>query len=370
MIVPRAPIALPLVISTVAHGLILLLLFLGGRFAWPAPPIPIEVVPAHRAIKRVGPVEKRADQQSAKEAGAPSKPGAGPIKRKPKPKLPPAPPAPPPPQTTDLAPFAPEDAHLVVLLRMDKLRKSPHRAGTEALLQALPDWSTLVTGSGVSPIDDLDALLIATADPRDATATFLAARHADTPKLRALTGRTLPAGDPRVFRSLAPGLTVLTQPDAARQLDGNVDMGSDARRSWLTKLEQFDRVAQAPDGPAVLVTLADAPSLVSFGGGLPTPLAIALAATAEASPALRLQVIFADADAAQKFVDAWPQILSRYRTATALLGLSSALDGLKLSSDGAKVELAGRVPEGQMRLALNFARALVPQPAPLDADMR
>jgi hypothetical protein len=346
---PRATMVAPLAISTAAHAAVLGLLYLGAHIRWPAPPIPIEVRPAHRAVERTGPVEQRGDPKS--QAKPPTEKSAGAKAPKPAP-----PKALPPPETTDLSPFAPDDAHLVVLLRMDKLRKSPHRAGTEALLAALPDWSTLVAGSGVSPIDDFEALLIATANPHDVTATFLAARHGDTPKVRALAGRTLPAGDPRIFKVVKPGLTILTQPNELR-----TDMG-DPRTTWLKQLEQFDQVAQSDSGPAVLVTLSDAPALVRFGAGLPTPQAVALAATAEASPSVRVRVVFATAAEAEAFVHAWPEIMQRYRSATALLGLSRALDGFSIDAKDRDVELTGRIPEAQVRLGLNWARAALPQP--------
>jgi hypothetical protein len=348
----------PLVLSTAGHALILALLFLGAHLSWPAPPIPIEVRTAHRAVQRTGPVEKRGAPTAQDKPPKPKSAGEKGAK--------PSPPKPlPPPETTDLSPFAPDDANLVVLLRMDKLRRSPHRAGAEALIAALPDWSTLVTGSGVSPIDDFEALLIATANPHDVTATFLAARYTDSPKVRALVDRKLPDGDPRIFKVVKPGLTILTQPNELA-----TDMG-DPRIAWLAQLEQFDRVAQADSGPAVLVTLSDAPSLIHFGDGLPTPQAIALAATADASPAVRVRVIFANAAEAQAFGRAWPDILRRYRSATALLGLSRALDDFALTINDAQLELTGRVPEVQLRLALNWVRALIPQspPSPLDAGV-
>jgi hypothetical protein len=344
----------PLVISAAGHALVFALFFLGAHLTWPAPPIPIEVRTSHRAVQRTGPVEQRGNPKEQTKPKTPTK-GAGDKVTKPK--------TPPPPETTDLSPFAPDDANLVVLLRMDKLRRSPHRAGAEALLSALPDWNTLVAGSGVSPIDDFEALLIATADPRSVTATFLAARHADTPKTRALVERKLPDWDPRVFKVVKPGLTILTQPNELAR-----DMG-DPRTTWLAQLEQFDRVAQADNGPAVLVTLSDAPALIHFGDGLPTPQAIALAATADASPALRVRVVFANAAEAQAFARAWPGIRQRYKEATAFLGLSPAIDGLTLDVNDAQVELSGRIAEAQMRLGLNWVRALVPPPprAVLDA---
>ena len=343
----------PLVISAAGHALVFALFFLGAHLTWPAPPIPIEVRTSHRAVQRVGPVERRGDP---KQPAKPISKGAGDKVAKPAPKTPP------PPETTDLSPFAPDDANLVVLLRMDKLRRSPHRAGAEALMSALPDWSTLVAGSGVSPIDDFEALLIATADPHSVTATFLAARHADTPKTRALVGRKLPDWDSRVFKVVKPGLTILTQPSELAR-----DMG-DPRTTWLAQLEQFDRVAQADNGPAVLVTLSDAPSLIHFGDGLPTPQAIALASTGDASPAVRVRVIFANAAEAQAFARAWPGIRQRYKEATAFLGLAPALDNFTIDINDAQVELTGRVAEAQMRLGLNWVRALIPPPrAVLDA---
>src|SRR6478609_4213156 len=175
MVARRPTMIAPLAISTAGHALVFALFFIGAHLPWPAPPIPIEVRTSHRSVQRTGPVEQRANPQQ--QAKKPPTKGAGDKVSKPTPKTPP------PPETTDLSPFAPDDAHLVVLLRMDKLRNSPHRAGAEALLSALPDWNTLVVGSDVSPIDDFEALLIATANPHDVTATFLAARYADAPKI-------------------------------------------------------------------------------------------------------------------------------------------------------------------------------------------
>jgi len=221
-------------------------------------------------------------------------------------------------------------------------------------------------GTGLAPFADFEALLTATADPHDVTATFLAARFHDSPKVRAVTARAVRPGDPRVFRVLAPGLAVLTQPGDAARLDGAraADGGAESPQArWLVELERFDRVARDEGGPAVVVTLSDAPSLLRLGDGLPTPLAMALAVTGDASPSLRLKLVFAGADDAERFAGAWPLILQRWRQRTALLGLSPALDGLKLERDGAQLELAGRVPEAQTRLALAFARAFLPHPA-------
>ncbi len=348
-----------LAVSTAGHALLLGAIALAGRYAWPAAPIPIEMVAPrpHAARPPPPPAPPPAPAASInKGAGGARKANGTP------------PPSPAPelalPSTNDLKPFAPDDANLVVLLRSDKLRASPHRRNVETLLSALPDYDTLLGGTGLSPIQDLDVLLIATNDPRSITATFLAARYPDSAKLRALLSRPLMAGDPRVFRTLKPGLTVLTRPDGAARLDaalsGHTDGGDDPRIRWLHDLENFDQVAQSADGPALLVTISDVQALMRFGGGLPTPLALALAMTAEAAPSLRLKAVFATPDEAAQFAVAWPEIVARWRSATALLGLSPMLDGLSPLQHGAEIELLGRLPEKQMMLGLGWASSLVP----------
>lgn len=355
----------PVAISVTLHALLVAVLLLGGRFSWPAPPIPIELLPAtHHAGPRP-PSEPQPQTGSAPTARAP---GSG------RAKPPPRPPAPPqPPSTQDLKPYAPDDANLVVLLRSDKLRASPHRAAAEQLLSALPDYATLLGGTGLSPIDDFEALLIATANPRDVTATFLAARFHDDAKIRAIGDRPLHGGDPRVFRFPSPGLAVLLHPEEALQLDGPRDAGVDPRARWVQQLAQFDQAAAGANGPAILVTLSDLPSLLRFGDGLPTPQAVALALTADGSALVHLKALFLVDGDAERMEREWPEILRRFRSVATLLKLDTALDDLKLTRTGAQLDVEGRIPQSQLERGLALAVSFLPHPpplaTPLDAGM-
>jgi hypothetical protein len=349
-----------LALSAAAHVLLVAVVALAGRFAWPAPPIPIEVVmPKPRSVQPP-PAPKPPPPKSERVAAVNNKEGIPMRKAPAKGEAPP-----PPPPTSDLKPFAPDDANLVILLRSEKLRQSPHRDKIDLLLSALPDYNTLLGGTGLSPIQDLEALLIATNDPRSIVATFLAARYVDSPRLRSVIGRPLMPGDPRVFRTLRPGLTVLTRPEGAAKLDdalaGRADGGDDPRVSWLKQLEQFDQVAKGADGPAFLLTISDVPALLRFGGGLPTPLAMALAVSGDGGPSVRLKAVFARPEEAAQLVAEWPQILQRWRSATMLLGLSAALDGLKISQQRSEAEIVGRIDEKQLQIALNWATTLLPR---------
>jgi hypothetical protein len=49
---------------------------------------------------------------------------------------------------------------------------------------------------------------------------------------------------------------------------------------------------------------------------------------------------------------------------TALLGLASALDGIQIDHKGSEVQLTGRIPEAQLRLAFNWLVPLLPHPPP------
>ncbi len=351
--------------SAALHALPLLLLVEAPRLRWPEAPIPIEVRPAHRPVEKQGPPQ--AGDPRSTEKPRPPAPRPHPARKaagiaKPAP-------APPPPATADLRPFAPGDARIVVLLRTDRLRKSPHKESVQALLEALPDYHTLLAGTGLTPVDDFDALLIATANPYDVTATFLAARHPDDNRLRAaLERRTMPGWDPRVIRHLGPRLSVLTRPEGAARLDGTADGGVDDRAQWLADLGRFERAADEPGGPSMLVTVSDFASLAQLGGGLPTPQAAAIAATADPSPSVRLRLVFADEAEAERFRAEWPDIVARWRSSTMLFGLGGMLDGLAVQRAGADVEVLGRVPEREMRIALSWAKALIPRPpAPVDA---
>jgi len=341
-----------MIVSVALHGLALALLVAGARFSWPSSPLPIEL---KTEVRRAAP----RPQPPPAASTSPAPPGPGP-KRAAKP----APALPPPPEPKDLKGFAPDDATVVVLLRVDKLAKSPNREALEYLCNLLPDYRNLIGQSGTK-LEDFVAVLIATANPRDVAATFIAASYKDSPKIRAIAGHALGPSDPRVFRFVRPGLAVLVRPDEAALMDGApspLDAGLDPRRRWLTQLDQLDQIGTQKDGPAVLITISDVPSLVRLGDGLPTPLAAAVALTLDASPAVRLKTTFASEADAMRMEREWPQILKRYRTATALVGLTAALDGLVLSRNGADLDLSGRLPATEVRLALQLAHAFVPPP--------
>jgi len=349
------------VLSLALHGAFLLGLS-GVSFLRVETPVPIEVLPMKKrppAPPVLDPPKPRPRPQTKPGPTAKPKTAAAPSK---------GPERPPPPPAEDLRAIGPSGANVTIILRGPLLAKSPHRDGVDQLLSILPDYHTLLDGTGLHPFDDLEALLIATPDPRDVSATFLAARHRGDPRLGQLTERRLGGGDPRQFRALGTDLMLLGRPEdllrieraeanAANEVAPNSELAEAAR--WLTALRQFD---QGGKEAAFQLTISDLALLVRIpGGALPLPRTIRLAMSAEASPRVRLLCVFDEEAQAIQFAGTWPEVRVRLRESAPMF--AGALDDLKLSRKEKEVELAGSLPEARVRLALSLAQLLAPRRA-------
>ena len=81
-------------------------------------------------------------------------------------------------------------------MRLDRLRGTDYAAPVGEMLMRLPDGRDFVTGTGLDLFTDLDALLVATPNPLDASVTFVAVRHhLDDAKVRAALTRGAKASD-------------------------------------------------------------------------------------------------------------------------------------------------------------------------------
>lgn len=217
--------------------------------------------------------------------------------------------------TSDLGAYGPEGSRFTVLMRVDRLRGTDYAAPVGELMMRLPDWQDFVSGSGLDPFMDLDALLIATPNPLDVSVTFVAVRHhLEDAKVRGALNQAAKASDrtiswrtqggrpigerhardtrdarrrwqdDRLIVLAAPGLTVLTppayralllapvsSPDAGtaegdaggpRDRDGGADAPAPSAASrkggWASLLTRIDAEEglMPPDG-AVMVNAVD-----------------------------------------------------------------------------------------------------------------
>jgi hypothetical protein len=86
------------------------------------------------------------------------------------------------PIATDIGMWGPEGSRVTLIMRNDRVRRNLHRRNLELILSGLPDWQTLAGGARLNPFDEVDAMLIATSDPRYINRTFLAAVHRIDPR--------------------------------------------------------------------------------------------------------------------------------------------------------------------------------------------
>jgi hypothetical protein len=180
-----------------------------------------------------------------------------------------APRPPPDPATVDLRPYVPPGSQVMLVLRPDRLRGGPFADKLEPILAPLPDYRVIFAPTsqrlGKPLTEAFGALVIASSDPRDVTATFLAVRADvdDAVLMRALGasgwrgGPVGPIGDrqdllverfqdPRVFYLPRAGWALLLRPE---HLPGP---------PWIDRLWEIEAVTgEDARGPIAVLVVAD-----------------------------------------------------------------------------------------------------------------
>ena len=294
-----------------------------------------------------------------------------------------------------LGSLAPGDAALMLLLRMDRLRKSPYEREVRQLLEVFYDHKTLLWSSGLDPIKDFEAMLIATPNPYRVTRTFLAVRHNLSSRVmrRSLNraaryqGKrmrwsrqhsglqgTIPSPprhpkDPRVVilkRSVVmltdPAhipLLALNQPTPGRPPDAGV-----AHTPWIQRLEQMEGTGgQGGEGPGMLLQAINLPRLIRLPRDFKTPLAFRLTIPATAPAEPHALLTFASDSDAKIFLAAIPRRIKQAKRSLLLrfMGVTDLLEQIKLTRKGKIVEATVKLSGDQVRGLLGIFRNMIPQ---------
>ena len=381
----RAPpyLILGLALSLLLHGAVVLLSYVPALALRLLPKLPIEmtILPPKPRPQPAPPVVAALP----KPPSGPPKTGAGGAEAPPrKVAVKKAPAAPTPPKIAALSGLGPSaidrDTGVRVILRMAQLRSSPHRPALVQLLAAFPDTHILAHGTKLPSaealaqvlVDQLQGVLIATPDPTDLTATAFYGTAPDTAPVRALrAGRKRLAWDRRELSEPRPGLLAFARPDllgpgtyaprpAPGALPGDVPPGpAPVDPAWPDELQ----AALLAPGPALSAEILNVQERIRLQGGLPTPTALRLAMSGEASPALILRLELHTPEEAVRLAAVLPELKAKVSTYMFLLGLSGLLDELKVATRGAAVELTGRVPARQLDILLGFLAQQLPPPS-------
>lgn len=315
------------------------------------------------------------------------------------------------PVATDLSMWGPEGARLVVVVRNDRLRNSPHAKSVGDVLDSFPDWRTLVGGADIDPLQEVDTTVIASADPRYINQTFLAAmHHMPAEQVVGLISQGEHGGvtwkeengrligdfeprsgrDPRKFFIPTDGVFVFSRPnfmdDLSAQAPTPRGLEAAIELAQLSKAEQQARLANAAwkqKAPSArratrkppkrddgwlrgLIEVADyggtgsrgAAAMVSTGkisnmrikgyrGTMPQSMHANIYTSADVRITGRM--IFAKQREAEALQDAWPDVMSANRTSLNFVGLYRPLSDAKLSIDHNELIFEFSIPQATMR---------------------
>jgi hypothetical protein len=302
-----------------------------------------------------------------------------------------------------LADLAPGDAALVLALRMDRIRGSPYEHSVRRLLEVFYDHKTLLWSSGLDPVRDFEAMLIATPNPYRVTRTFLVARH-NLPLRRirrALNQATrfknkrmrwrrsgpvlrgeIPSPpklphDPRVVL-LRERLVMLTDPQHIPLLStdllsaaprpgagGSADAGAQRTgKGWLDSMDRLDSAGGGTkEGPGLLLMAINIPRLVRLPPDVPPPHSLEVEIPAVAPTDVKGVLTFINEQDAKRLLQVLPERIKKAKRSILLrlLGVAELLEAIRLKRDGATVRADLHLDAVQVKNTLEMFRSMIPQ---------
>ncbi len=290
--------------------------------------------------------------------------------------------------------LAPGNAKLIVLLRNDRILGSRFEQSVRRLFKSFPDYQFTLGKSNVDPVTDIDAMLIATANPELYAETFLVVSHRiPVPTLKQAIVASFPTEikwetyndkpianpnshdgryNPRsgIYKrsvylpddhtilflkpEVLPTLNVPHVDAIVSTRNEDVDSAEEAQ-SFLQSLGAI-QTSDSPSMPMLFMALQGIEE-VNFGAKMPkfdAPSFIQASLSTDANPHLNMVATFADADQAKAFNDAWPKIVSG-ASSLGIPGLGGVLGGLALTPEDNQVLVAGDLNGNMISLILMFA---------------
>ena len=291
--------------------------------------------------------------------------------------------------------LAPGNAKLIVLVRNDRVIGSRFENSVRRLFRAFPDYRVALGASEIDPVRDIQAMLIATANPQLYAETFLVVSHripaqnlqkyitASFPtrlnwqmhhqRPLAVPDKTDGKFNPRsgIYQRalyLPDEHTVLfLKPEVLPTLDvAHVDAAVHVRDADLKENpEQAQTFLQSLGG----IGLSDSVSMptiflmvqgiegIKLGRSMPdfeAPSAIVGSMSTADNPILNLEATFKTPESAQAFVDVWPEILSASGR-MGVPGLGGLLGAMSLAAEQERVLMTGELNGAMIGLVLMFA---------------
>jgi len=297
--------------------------------------------------------------------------------------------------TSSVGTRLPPGAQIALRVDMSRIRSSPIADDMRAFVAAIPDWKALLDGSGISPIDQLDRLLIATPDLKREK-VVLAGRFVGeqsvvetaVAKLATERGKKAvwhPEGDVRVApwfnRDVTPRVIALVGPQhftisrsedlprilsiaSARAVErahdaGPVELAADA----LLSMDEGEGLSLEVDGVEQFIKRAPR--------GVPSKLRVSAIEVPGPAISVRARLVFVDAEKAADALRFWDAVRKSYarNALMVLMGLAEPLQSAVIELSDKEVNIRMELSVVQTRLILGYVRELLSPPAPIPAPV-
>ncbi|MCS6799638.1 MAG: hypothetical protein NZ898_14175 [Myxococcota bacterium] len=291
----------------------------------------------------------------------------------------------------------PPGAQLAFRMDMTRVRASPLADDVRRLLAAIADWRALLDGSDISPVDDLERILIASPNLERARMVFAGRHEGDEQRVREVVARmaaargveahwTERAGVPvapwpdadeteRLVAIVGPRHFVIARPEdlprvlaiAHARAERRRDAGSGPARDADEDVSPADALLAMEPGEVVTFEVEGAHAFVR-GERRHVPLRgrLAVADLVEGRSRVTVEAVFATPEEAAQARDYWNAVRESQMRGfwVQAFGLASALERTTLEARDSSLLIETRLDVGQLRFALAYAEGLLGRPRP------
>ncbi len=275
----------------------------------------------------------------------------------------------------------PPGAQLALRLDLKRVRQSPLAPDVTRLVEGIPDWRMLLSGSGIDPVQDLDRLLVASPNLQRSK-LVLAGRHRREPsfakqRVEALaesrgkrvrwhtrfgvktaawnnldsTSRTIALLGSHIFSiTRDEDLERVLAMAKAREL-------RDPTREGLVAARGADALLSMGPEEVLSVEVEGARRFVRGNSRhIPVRARLAVVETGPREATVHALAVYESAAEARAAADYWQSVADQYADQLwlSLAGFSSSLRSIELSQDDERIRIVFRLGHEQIRLVLSF----------------
>lgn len=298
--------------------------------------------------------------------------------------------------------YAPGNARMTALIRLDTLRGTPYHEHTNALLQAVPDYRIILAESDTDAVRDFDAIFTASADPRYLQETFLVVKHSLGKKrmqqrlddrfadpspwttyrgvaTRDIVPASSPYQDPRKILLPSSDTALVARTEWLSELTNDQPADSSLRPSFegeeppkFTMLESLEHIANAaPEDTMLLASFQGLYFYLPGYGSLPKMEAVKLSITTPSKPLVTIDLQFATNAQAASFEAKCPTMKKKLIGAipgARFMKIDDYVNRLECEASDTYVTVKGAYTQKEFLRAIQLATPFLPKPPDL-ADL-